>query len=201
LRLDTFSEKYIKEIILKYPLLIHVLYRNFHYEFYPLCNSGAAGEDGMERSNSLALLESSKDMNIDEIHSLIKKTVATKNEKIVFECLLTFNQHILKTNFFMTTKVALSFRLDPTFLSSYEYPQKPFGLFFMVGREFRGFHVRFADVARGGIRVIRSPTQEVYRRNVISLFDENYNLALTQQLKNKDIPEGGSKGIPKASYF
>jgi len=26
------------------------------------------------------------------------------------------------------------------------------------------------------------------------LFDENYNLAATQSLKNKDIPEGGAKG-------
>lgn len=34
----------------------------------------------------------------------------------------------------------------------------------------------------------------MYTRNVSSLFDENYNLAQTQQLKNKDIPEGGSKG-------
>jgi glutamate dehydrogenase len=26
------------------------------------------------------------------------------------------------------------------------------------------------------------------------LFDENYGLAATQNLKNKDIPEGGAKG-------
>jgi len=26
------------------------------------------------------------------------------------------------------------------------------------------------------------------------LFDENYGLASTQNLKNKDIPEGGAKG-------
>jgi glutamate dehydrogenase len=31
--------------------------------------------------------------------------------------------------------------------------------------------------------------------NVRSVFDENYNLANTQQRKNKDIPEGGSKGV------
>jgi glutamate dehydrogenase len=28
-----------------------------------------------------------------------------------------------------------------------------------------------------------------------TLFDENYNLASTQQRKNKDIPEGGAKGV------
>ena len=35
----------------------------------------------------------------------------------------------------------------------------------------------------------------MYSINARSLFDENYNLANTQQRKNKDIPEGGSKGV------
>jgi glutamate dehydrogenase len=67
-------------------------------------------------------------------------------------------------------------------------------MFFVVGTEFRGFHLRFRDVARGGIRVIRSRNREAYSINLRSLFDENYALAATQQRKNKDIPEGGSKG-------
>lgn len=49
-------------------------------------------------------------------------------------------------------------------------------------------------MARGGIRIIRSQNETAYHKNVVSLVDENYNLAATQQLKNKDIPEGGSKG-------
>ena len=32
------------------------------------------------------------------------------------------------------------------------------------------------------------------------LFDENYGLASTQSLKNKDIPEGGAKGTILPSY-
>ena len=67
-------------------------------------------------------------------------------------------------------------------------------MFLVVGSEFRGFHLRFRDIARGGIRIIRSRNREAYSINLRSLFDENYNLALTQQRKNKDIPEGGSKG-------
>lgn len=63
-----------------------------------------------------------------------------------------------------------------------------------MGSEFRGFHVRFTDVARGGIRIIRSRNRENYSINQRTLFDENYGLARTQNLKNKDIPEGGSKG-------
>ena len=33
-----------------------------------------------------------------------------------------------------------------------------------------------------------------YSINQRMLFDENYALASTQSLKNKDIPEGGAKG-------
>lgn len=61
------------------------------------------------------------------------------------------------------TEVALSFRLDARFLPDSEYPTKPFGIFFIVGAEFRGFHVRFKDVARGGVRMIRSRNRENYR--------------------------------------
>jgi NAD-specific glutamate dehydrogenase len=61
--------------------------------------------------------------------------------------------------------------------------------------EFRGFHVRFRDVARGGIRLVQSRFPQAYANSVANLFDECYNLAATQQRKNKDIPEGGSKGV------
>lgn len=54
--------------------------------------------------------------------------------------------------------------------------------------------MRFRDIARGGIRIIRSQNVTIFDHNTASLFTENYNLALTQQQKNKDIPEGGSKG-------
>jgi glutamate dehydrogenase len=67
-------------------------------------------------------------------------------------------------------------------------------MFLVIGSEFRGFHIRFADIARGGIRIVRSRNKETYSINQRTLFDENFNLAATQHRKNKDIPEGGSKG-------
>ena len=66
----------------------------------------------------------------------------------------------MKTNFYQPTKVALSFRLAPDFLPEVEYPKKPFGIIFVIGNEFRGFHIRFRDVARGGIRMVRSRNRE-----------------------------------------
>ena len=67
--------------------------------------------------------------------------------------------------------------------------------FLVISSEFRGFHLRFRDIARGGIRIVKVRNNEAYNINARSLFDENYNLANTQQRKNKDIPEGGAKGV------
>jgi NAD-specific glutamate dehydrogenase len=63
-----------------------------------------------------------------------------------------FCDSILKTNFFKNTKTAISFRLDPSFLRVAEFPDPLFGMFLVVGSEFRAFHLRFQDIARGGIR-------------------------------------------------
>lgn len=133
-------------------------------------------------------------MTNEELLAHIKRTVSNAHESMVFESFLTFNKHVVKTNFYQPTKVALSFRLDPNFLPEIEYPTKLYGMFLVIGSEFRGFHLRFRDIARGGIRIIRSRNKESYSINLRTLFDENYALAATQQRKNKDIPEGGSKG-------
>lgn len=132
-------------------------------------------------------LHTSQILSEDELRTRIKRTAANSHDAEVLEVFLAFNKSVLKTNFYQPTKVALSFRLDPTFLSAVEYPNKPYGLFFVIGSEFRGFHIRFKDVARGGIRIIRSRNRENFSMNLRSLFDENYALASTQSLKNKDV--------------
>jgi len=43
------------------------------------------------------------------------------------------SRHVLKTNFYQPTKVALSFRLAPGFLPDIEYPWKPYGMFIIIG--------------------------------------------------------------------
>lgn len=106
-----------------------------------------------------------------------------------------FTASILRTNFWKDVKQALTFRMLPTFLPAADYPDRPFAVLFTVGPRFMGFHVRFAAVARGGVRVVQSFTTQSYQRNKETAFDEVYKLANTQNLKNKDIPEGGSKGV------
>ena len=44
------------------------------------------------------------------------------------------------------------------------------------------------------LKLATHPVNRNYSINLRQLFDENYALASTQSLKNKDIPEGGAKG-------
>ncbi|KAJ3101712.1 NAD-dependent glutamate dehydrogenase [Phlyctochytrium planicorne] len=189
LRSDTFTREYILDIIKLYPDLIKLCYINFAMVHYI-----NPQQNDLAPSLSYQRLQTTPIMSDDELLDKIRKTVSNHHEYMIFESYLTFNRHVLKTNFYQPTKVALSFRMDPAFLPTVEYPQALYGMFLVIGSEFRGFHLRFRDIARGGIRIVRSRNKEAYSINLRSLFDENYGLANTQQRKNKDIPEGGSKG-------
>ena len=54
--------------------------------------------------------------------------------------------------------------------------QIPFAIFMVLGLDFTGFHVRFRDISRGGVRLIKS-TPENYAANRKTQFLENFNLA------------------------
>lgn len=121
--------------------------------------------------------------------------------KNVFLQGINFIHYTLKTNFYRPNYTALGFRLDPKYLDeipfdrSAKFPEIPFGIFFIKGMHYIGFHIRFKDLARGGLRTVIPEFTErmlVERNNV---FTECYNLAYTQHMKNKDIPEGGAKAI------
>lgn len=192
LRTETFTSEYILDIIQRYPELVHALYLAFANKHYVQTR----GEhDDFLPTLSYLRLKVEKVLDDQELKALITKTVLNEHDQMVFTAFRVFNSAVLKTNFYTPTKVALSFRLNPSFLPDVEYPQPLFGMFLVISSEFRGFHLRFRDVARGGIRIVKSRNREAYSINVRSLFDENYNLANTQQRKNKDIPEGGSKGV------
>ncbi|TYJ56279.1 hypothetical protein B9479_002966 [Cryptococcus floricola] len=189
-REETFTRESIREVIQNHPDLIRMLYINFAMTHYPAADEASQ----LTPTLSFQRLKTEQPLSDEDLHALIRKSAANQHAVQILEAFLIFNRHVLKSNFYQPTKVALSFRLDPSFLPDVEYPKSPFGMFFVVGAEFRGFHVRFRDVARGGIRIIRSRGKENYNSNVRTLFDENYALAATQNLKNKDIPEGGAKG-------
>lgn len=187
LRTETFTPDYILEIIQSYPNLVRALYASFASVHL------SVGPD--YDKHFIAPTPSVEVLSDAKLRETISKTVASEHDEMVMTAFRVFNNAILKTNYFTPTKVALSFRLDPSFLPAAEYPKPLYGMFLVMGAEFRGFHLRFRDVSRGGIRIVKSRSKEAYAINARNLFDENYGLANTQQRKNKDIPEGGSKGV------
>jgi len=60
---------------------------------------------------------------------------------------------------------------------------------------FDGFHNRFQNIARGGLRLVTPPSHEQCLAESSRIYDEVYGLSFAQDLKNKDIPEGGSKAV------
>lgn len=192
LRQETFTREYIQQLITSQLDVVRHLYLQFANVHY--VQSHGEG-DGFLPTLSYQRLQTDKVLTNQEMREYIRRSASNEHEVLVLEGFLVFNNNVLKTNFYTPTKVALSFRLKADFLPVMEYPQKPYGMILVVGQEFRGFHIRFRDIARGGIRIVKSRNREAYSINARSLFDENYNLANTQQRKNKDIPEGGSKGV------
>jgi NAD-specific glutamate dehydrogenase len=99
------------------------------------------------------------------------------------------------------SRYALSLRVDPRVMllpEDLEGPKQkevPFGVFFSHGRYFNGFHCRFRDIARGGLRIVTPPNSDTKSFESGRHFDEVYGLSYGQQLKNKDIPEGGAKAV------
>ena len=176
---DTFTESTITKAVSDYPEIITLIYQDFVNRLHPKKRSS---------NNDIRQV-------IEEVEGKIETHVSSPTDKTVLQYFLIFNSMILKTNFFRRDKICAVYRLDPTFLSTIDFPESPYGVFFLVGRPFVGFHIRFRDISRGGIRIVKSRSYSEYRQNLDTVFMENYNLALTQQKKNKDIPEGGSKGI------
>ncbi|AAR34938.2 NAD-glutamate dehydrogenase [Geobacter sulfurreducens] len=120
--------------------------------------------------------------------------------RTIFHCCLTFITRTLKTNFFVLEKQALAFRLDPAYLTELGTdftadlpPAMPFRVTFFFSRFGFGYHIGFSDIARGGWRTVICRTPDDLVTNANTLFRENFVLAHTQHLKNKDIYEGGSK--------
>ena len=168
---DSYTESRIIKTIYKYPEAIKTLYAHFENRFNPHIQVS-------EKQDSCSF-----------------NGISNEIDRAVLEFFLLFNNVVQKTNFYKRDKTSLAYRLDSRrFLDPIEYKEEPYGVFMILAKELRGFHVRFRDIARGGIRIVRSRDAENYDKNSDSIFDENYNLALTQQNKNKDIPEGGSKG-------
>ncbi|MSR69527.1 MAG: hypothetical protein EXS17_04195 [Phycisphaerales bacterium] len=129
----------------------------------------------------------------EELAAQVAAVNDSDDSREIFGALLRAVRAVRRTNFYVPGRFSFALRLDPTLLVGPTRPETPFGVFFVNGRGFHGFHVRFKEIARGGLRVVKPATAVLFERESERLFDEVYGLAFAQQLKNKDIPEGGAK--------
>ena len=97
----------------------------------------------------------------------------------------------------MNNWCTLGLRLGPKIMmSEAETPwDKCYRNIFAHGCCFDGYHVWFHDIARLGLCFVIPSSPEQFALEAAHQFDECYGLAFAQQLKNKDIPGGGSKAV------
>ncbi|MCG8421547.1 MAG: NAD-glutamate dehydrogenase [Proteobacteria bacterium] len=141
------------------------------------------------------LSETARDERIKSMLVRIEREVDDPDSRRVLAQLLLAVQATLYTNAFVEGRYALAFRIDPQRLGMPQSADAPYGVFFVTGRGFSGFHVRFRDIARGGMRVVLTRNMAQHTLEAERLYREVYDLAFAQQLKNKDIPEGGAKAV------
>jgi glutamate dehydrogenase len=180
-----YSSDRIVRAALKHRDVIAVLLRYFDARFLP-CFGG-------------------REIMLDDAKSEARKllaSLASENSRAILGCMFRFVRYIKRTNYYAPNRFGLSFRLDPALFSDLPRAQRPFGVYFFHGPFSLGFHVRYRDMSRGGVRIVPTPSQERFEIESNRLFDEAVKLASAQQFKNKDIPEGGSKAVlllgPKA---
>jgi glutamate dehydrogenase len=188
---DRFGFEDVERAFLSHPEMAHDLVRLFHARFKP----GLQDREPLYARILAKLEQAIADYNTG--HRYLDQTRRT-----IFRCALLFITRTLKTNFFVPEKQALAFRLDPVYLDELgtEFtadlpPERPFRVTFFYGRHGAGYHIGFSDIARGGWRTVLTHGWDDFVSNANTIFRENYVLAHTQHLKNKDIYEGGSKMV------
>jgi glutamate dehydrogenase len=186
---NMYALNHIEEGICRHPELIVKLVQAFDAKFNP--EKTDLEEYLKVRHDYIELVERLDTGN--ELNDTRRKNILKQAMNMV--------DYTLKTNYYRNNKTAYCFRLDPQYLDHVPYerkekfPELPFAVFFMKGFYFIGFHIRFRDLSRGGLRTVFPDRieQMIAERN--NVFSECYNLAYTQNKKNKDIPEGGAKGV------
>jgi glutamate dehydrogenase len=187
--LHAYSFEHIEEGLCRHPDITCLFIDAFTCKFHPKSHDFTKYEEKL----ALAFEKTSHLDTGNEINDIRRKNILNQLGNFIDSC--------LKTNYYRNNKSALSFRLDPNFIrkmpydTNYLFPSLPYAVYFIKGFHFLGFHIRFQDLARGGLRTVTPKSQESMLAERNNVFSEAYNLGFTQQKKNKDIPEGGAKAV------
>jgi glutamate dehydrogenase len=169
----TFSQDYIERVLRSNVTLTRLLVRLFESRFDPARRGGSD-----ERSEGIA----------EEIRGELDD-VASLDEDRILRAYWGLIWATLRTNYFQMGKAG---QAAPYFVAKFDAAEVPdlpaprprFELFVYSPR-FEGVHLRFANVARGGLRW--SDRREDFRTEILGL-------AKAQEVKNSVIVPSGSKG-------
>jgi len=170
----TFSQTYIAAVLRHNPVIARQLIRLFESRFDPDRHSGEA-----ERGEAL----------VEELTGELDE-VASLDEDRILRAYLGLILATLRTNYFRAKPGSedwldyLVFKLDAGAVPDLPAPRPRFELFVYSPR-FEGVHLRFAGVARGGLRW--SERREDFRTEILGL-------AKAQEVKNAVIVPSGAKG-------
>ncbi|MFV0436083.1 MAG: NAD-glutamate dehydrogenase domain-containing protein [Desulfopila sp.] len=186
---STYGANIITETIARHPDLITFLYSCFQRKFSPAAKDRISPTELEAKRQEFEKIIASRFIDFpvgyDILHFMFKMITST-----------------LKTNFYKPQKRSFSFRFDNNILDPLVFSGFVFGIFYVNGHYACGTHLRAADIARGGLRLIRVSyaNYDTELDNAVLL---NYALGpQAQRLKHKDICESGSKGVvlPQPQY-
>ncbi len=182
---STYGAPIILETVARHPDLIKFLHAVFEQRFAPRRTSGPIGISEEELQQ--------KWLEYEKI--IAGRFIDFPLGYEIFKFMFKIITSTLKTNFYKPEKRSFAFRFDNSILDPLVFSRFVYGVFFVNGHYSCGTHLRAADIARGGLRLIR-----VSRSNYDSELDNavllNYALGpKAQRLKHKDICESGSKGV------
>ena len=178
-----YAREHLLKVVSKHISIVHPIVKRFYMKFHAI-----EAYHQLHESNE-------HELSLRSIQRQIHQDVDDEREKTALLLMSELVEATVKSNVNLPSRYGLGFRLKPSAFVSDTRPEAAFGIFFVTGKGFDGFHVRFQDIARGGIRIVQPSNPENYALEIKTLFDEVYGLSYAQQLKNKDIPEGGSKGV------
>lgn len=187
--LNMYAPVHIEEALCRHPELTVLITKAFELKFHPDKLNLTAYQELKTKFFGLV-------QRLDTGHK--GNDMRRKN---VLQQAMNFIDFCLKTNFYRANKSSLCYRLNPNYLqytpqeTKEKFKTIPYAIFFVQGMHFIAFHVGFKEIARGGLRTIFLQRMEHVFSEKNNVFAECYNLAYTQQKKNKDIPEGGAKGV------
>jgi glutamate dehydrogenase len=167
----TFSQDYIEQVLRSNPTVTRLLVRLFESRFDPVHQAGE-----VERSEAIA----------EEIRGELDE-VASLDEDRILRTYWELMSATVRTNYFAGAFLQVPYlvvKLDAARVPDLPAPRPKFELFVYSPR-FEGVHLRFADVARGGLRW--SDRREDFRTEILGL-------AKAQEVKNSVIVPSGAKG-------